>query len=156
MPARPRRNSSQKTANASARTRKQGKTAGTTPSGGNLFSFTLDASTGEVVKVETLDAAGTRRKVPERRRKTLAREGRERVEEVLVEAFEAGIDCVLGDSSEPSETDRDAELRHDLVAPLIKRSAASRLLKPESLNRAILGTLMQHAINPAVEPPRAP
>src|SRR5687767_10985885 len=120
MPARPRRNSSQKT-NASARTRKQGKTPSTTPSSGNLFSFTLDATTGEVVKVETLNAEGTRRKVPERQRKTLARKGRERVEEVLVEAFEAGIDCVLGDSSEPSETDRDAELRHDLVAPLIKR-----------------------------------
>ena len=151
MPARPRRNSSPK-ANASARTRKERKTASTTPSGGNLFSFTLDATTGEVVRVETLDAEGTRRKVPERQRKTLARKGRERVEEVLVEAFEAGIDCVLGDSSEPSETD-DAELRHDLVAPLLKRSSASRLLKPESLNRAILGTLMQHSAN---EPPRAP
>jgi hypothetical protein len=152
MPARPRRNSSQKT-NASARARKDRKTASTTPSGGSLFSFTLDATTGEVVKVETLNAEGTRRKVPERQRKTLARKGRERVEEVLVEAFEAGIDCVLGDSSEPSETDRDAELRHDLVAPLLKRSSASRLLNPESLNRAILGTLMQHS---ATEPPRAP
>jgi len=152
MPARPRRNSSQK-ANASARARKDRKTASTTPSGGSLFSFTLDATTGEVVKVETLNAEGTRRKVPERQRKTLARKGRERVEEVLVEAFEAGIDCVLGDSSEPSETDRDAELRHDLVAPLIKRSSASRLLKPESLNLAILGTLMQHS---ATETPRVP
>ena len=154
MPARPRRNSSPKT-NASARKAKERKTASTTPSGGNLFSFTLDATTGEVVKVETLNAEGARRKMPESRRKTLARQGRERFEEVLVEAFEAGIDCVLGDSAEPSETDRDAELRHDLVAPLIKRSAASRLLKPESLNRAILGTLMQHAINPA-DTPRSP
>ena len=155
MPARPRRNSSQKS-NASSRPRKQGKTPDTTPAGGNLFSFTLDATTGEVVKVETLNAEGTRRKVPERQRKTLARKGRERVEEVLVEAFEAGIDCVLGDSSEPSETERDAELRHDLVAPLIKRSSASRLLKPESLNRAILGTLMQHSVSPATETPRSP
>jgi hypothetical protein len=73
-----------------------------------------------------------------------------------VEAFEAGIDCVLGDSAEPSETDRDAELRHELVAPLIQRSSASRLLKPEILDRAILGTLMQHAVNPAAETPRVP
>lgn len=155
MPVRPRRNSSPKP-NASARKRNERKAASTTPTGGNLYSFTVDATTGEVVKVETLNAEGTRRKVPERQRKALARKGRERFEEVLVEAFEAGIDCVLGDSPEPSESDRDAELRHELVAPLIKRSSASRLLKPESLNRAILGTLMQHSVSPATETPRAP
>jgi len=155
MPVRPRRNSSPKT-NASARKRKERKAASTTPTGGNLYSFTVDATTGEVVKVETLNAEGTRRKVPERQRKTLARKGREQFEEVLVEAFEAGIDCVLGDSPEPSESDRDAELRHELVTPLIKRSSASRLLKAESLNRAILGTLMQHSVSPATETPRAP
>jgi hypothetical protein len=120
-----------------------------TEQGGPLFSFTLDANTGEVVRVETLDAAGSRRKVPDRQRETLARKGRERLQAALEEAFEAGIDCVLGGDEPPdtAESERDAAFRHVLVAPLMKRSPASRLLKRDVLDRAILGTLMQHSVN---------
>jgi hypothetical protein len=59
---------------------------------------------------------------------------------------------VLGDSSEKLESDepeQDAELRHELIAPLIQNSAAGRRLKREVLQRAMLGTLIQGSMNPA-------
>jgi hypothetical protein len=157
MPPPPRRKNARK-GNASTRARDSRKTSRQTTKqpGGNLYSITLDASTGEVVTVETLNAAGSRRKVSERQRKSLAREGRERFEEALVEAFEAGIDCVLGDENDQSESDEVAKLRRDLAAPLMQRSPASRLLKRDVLDRAVLGTLMQHSINSlAGQPARA-
>jgi hypothetical protein len=156
MPSRARKDSTK----GSARAKKGRKATGTEqPAGNNLFSFTIDASTGQLVTVESLDAAGTRKKVSDRQKKTIAREGRAKFEEVLVEAFEAGIDCVLGDGDEAlenSERERDAELRHDLVAPLMQSSPAKRLLKREVLDRAILGTLIQHSISPAGQTPRTP
>lgn len=148
MPARPRQNSPKRNEGRA----KEQKSASAGPPAGGLFSFTIDASTGQLVTVESLDAAGTRRKVSKRQAKTLAREGRARVEEVLVEAFEAGIDCVLGDADEPlenSERERDAELRRELAAPLMQQSPAGRLLKREALDRAVLGALLQHSADVA-------
>lgn len=147
MPARSRTNSKKR--NASRPKEKSASTASTT---GSLIAFTINASTGQVVTVESLDAAGTRRKVSQRQRETLAREGRARVEEVLVEAFEAGIDCVLGDADDPAESaerERDAELRRDLVAPLMQQSPAGRLLKREVLGRAVVGALLQKSADSA-------
>jgi hypothetical protein len=118
---------------------------------GKLFSFTLDATTGQVVKFETLDASGARHEVSDQEKAGLAPEGSERLEEALEEAFEAGIDCVLGGEEQPdesAESEKDAELRQVLLSPLIKQSPANRLLQPEVLNRAILRTLIQHSIEP--------
>jgi hypothetical protein len=159
MPERRRNNPSKQ--NASSRTRESRKqqTSGTEQAAGNLFSFTLDAATGQVVKVEKLDAAGTRRKVPDRQVKILVRKERARLEEAIEEAFEAGINCVLGENGEQheaQETEQDAELRHVLVAPLIEHSSASHLLKRETLDRALLGSLIQQSTNPAVPVPQAP
>jgi hypothetical protein len=116
---------------------------------GNLVSFTLDPATGQVVKVETLDSNGGRREVSDQEKASLAQQGRERLEEVLEEAFEAGIDCVLGGGEDQSENDQstqDAEIRHVLVAPLIQRSPVNRLWRREVLGRAIVGTLIQQSI----------
>ncbi len=159
MPSRRRSNSPKQ--NASARTRESAKTqtTGHEQTEGSFFSFTLDAETGKVVKVEKLDAAGKRRKVPDRQVKTLVAKEKAKYEEALEEAFEAGIDCVLGgDDSQPGteESEQDAELRHVLVAPLIEHSPASRLLKRQALDRAILGSLIQQSTNPAVPAPQAP
>jgi hypothetical protein len=120
------------------------------------LTFTVDATTGNVVTVETLDASGARHPVSVRQQKTLAREGRERLESVLEEAFEAGIDCVLGDSDQPEavEGELDAKLRHDLIAPLLQGSPAGRRLKRESLQRVRLGTLIQSSIDPSGLVPR--
>ena len=148
MPERRRQNGLKK--NAPARMRKRTRT-GRSQRAGSLLSFTVDTSTGQVVTVEALDAAGTRRKVSDSRVKVLAREGRQRLESVVEDAFEAGIDCVLGDSDEKlesTERESDAQLRHDLLAPLIRDSAAGRRLKREVLQRAVLGTLIQNSINP--------
>jgi len=148
MPARRRRSSTRRTG---GRTRER-KTPSVAPPAGGMYAFTIDASTGRLVTVESLDAGGTRRKVSQQQRQSLAREGRARVEEVLVEAFEAGIDCVLGDADEPTngaESERDAQLRRDLAAPLMQQSPAGRLLKREVLDRAILGALLQHSADSA-------
>jgi hypothetical protein len=119
-------------------------------SGGKLFTFTLDASTGRVVKFETLDATGVRHELSDEEKASLVQEGSERLEEALEEAFEAGIDCVLGENGhdETEESDQDAQLRHLLLTPLIKDSPAKRLLQREVLGRAILGTLIQHSVKP--------
>jgi hypothetical protein len=115
----------------------------------DAFSFTLDASTGRVVKVETLDASGTRREVSEQEKANLARERTERIEDALEQAFAAGIECVLGgvdEVSEVGETDKDAAIRHVLVNPLMRDSTANRLLQREVLDRAILETLLNRSI----------
>ena len=44
------------------------------------------------------------------------------------------------------ESEKDAELRHLLVTPLIERSMAKRLLTGEALNRTLLDTLIQHSM----------
>ena len=146
MPGRRRQNAPKQS------TRKTTKAVPTDSPGRSLFSFTVDTATGAVVSVEALDAAGARRKVPIRQQKTLAREGRERLESVIEDAFEAGINCVLGDSDEPpesAESELDPKLRHDLIEPLLQGSAAGRRLKREVLERAMLGTLIQNSINTA-------
>ena len=154
MPERRRQNGLKKNSPARMRKPRAGATTtqSETQSAGKLFSFTVDTTTGQVVTVEALDAAGTRRKVSDSRVKVLARQGRQRLESVVEEAFEAGIDCVLGDSNEKLESDEreeDAQLRHELIAPLIQDSAVGRRLKREVLQRAMLGTLIQGSMNPA-------
>jgi hypothetical protein len=70
-----------------ARTPKRRQEPGIEVPAANLLAFTVDATTGNVVSVETLDASGARRRVSVRQQKSLAREGRERLESVLEEAF---------------------------------------------------------------------
>jgi hypothetical protein len=117
---------------------------------GRLFAFTIDASTAQVVKLETLDASGARRELSEEEKASLAQTGaEERLEQFVERAFEAGIACVLGEegpqhrSGEPAE---EAELRQLLLTPLIEHSSVRCLMQREALNRAILGTLLQYAI----------
>jgi hypothetical protein len=116
---------------------------------GKLFTFTIDAGTAQVVKLETEDASGARHELSDEEKASLAQAGIEASLEQLVErAFEAGIACVLGDGEREDKADEpadEAELRHLLLTPLIEHSPAKRLMQREALNRAILGTLIQHA-----------
>jgi hypothetical protein len=66
----------------------------------------------------------------------------------MEQAFEAGIATVLGhEEEEPTEeTPEDAELRRELLAPLIERSGLAHLTERTALNRAILGTLIEHSM----------
>lgn len=114
-------------------------------------TVTIDADSAEVVRIDGLDATGARHELSDEEKASLMREGRgdERLMEVVEHAFEAGIACVLGDEVEDEttpESPADAELRHQLLAPLIERSAVRRLTEPATLNRAILGTLIEHSM----------
>jgi hypothetical protein len=114
-----------------------------------LFTFTVDAKTAQIIKFESLDASGAPHEFSDDEKVTLARQGVDDGLEALVEqAFEAGIACVLGEHgrSQSKESAQDAELRHLLLAPLIKHSLAKRLLEGEVLNRVLLSTLIQHSM----------
>jgi hypothetical protein len=142
-----------KTAQQEEKMNYEDKTTETAPSAGKLFAFTIDASTAQVVKLETLDASGARHELSEEEKASLAQAGAEGgLEEFVEKAFEAGIACVLGDEERQQRADEpadEAELRHLLLTPLIEHSPVKRLMQREVLNRAILGTLLQRATKSA-------
>jgi hypothetical protein len=118
-------------------------------SGVKLFTFTVDAKTAEIVKFESFDASGARCELSDDEKSSLAKKGNgDELEDLVEQAFEAGIACVLGEGagSQIKESEEDAELRHLLLIPLIERSLAKRLLKGEVLNRTLLDTLIQHSM----------
>jgi len=123
-----------------------------------LLLVTIQAKTGEIVKVESADSSGSRHELTDQDKAGLGKEAAKATLERLVEeAFEAGIACMLGDGGrakarEPEaaeEEEEEAELRRLLLGPLIKDSPARRLMRHEVLSRAILGTVVQRAITPA-------
>ena len=123
-------------------------------------TITIDADSADVVRVEGLDAKGARHELSNEEKASLIKDARseERLEEVLEHAFEAGIACVLGDDEDEDEettqeSPADAELRHQLLAPLIKRSAVRQLTDRAALHRAILGTLIEHSGAPSSSAP---
>jgi hypothetical protein len=124
-----------------------------TESASRFFTFTIDANTAQIVKLESQDASGARHELSDEEKANLTREGGEAgVETVLEQAFEAGIACVLGDgvrTDKGPESAEDAELRRLLLLPLIEHSPAKRFLQREFLNRAILATLIEHSAKPA-------
>jgi hypothetical protein len=138
-----------KNAQKEAKQPKEEKMTDIAPSAGRLFTFTIDANTAQVVKLEALDASGASHELSDEEKASLVQAGTEgSLEQFVEQAFEAGIACVLGSgegadkAEEPAE---EAELRHLLLAPLIEQSSAKRLMQREALARAILGTLIQHA-----------
>lgn len=112
-------------------------------------TITIDAESAEVVRIEGVDATGSRHELSDEEKASLMKERREERLGALVEqAFEAGIATVLGHEEEESaeETPEDAELRRELLAPLLERSGLTHLTERSALNRAILGTLIEHSI----------
>jgi hypothetical protein len=119
-----------------------------------LFTFTIDARTAQIVKCESQDASGAHHELSDDEKASLAADGNgDKLEEIVEQAFEAGIACVLGGGGkgQTQESAEDAELRHLLLTPLIEHSPARRLMQHEVLNRAILGTLIQHSMKPAAD-----
>jgi hypothetical protein len=146
--------------NPSSRKRPEAKpqpTAADTPPDTDLFTLTIQAKTGQVVKLERSDSVGERHELTEQERTDLAQEAIKDTLEALIErAFEAGIACALGDSlgeDEAEESEEEADLRHLLIDPLIQKSPAQRLIQLEVLSRAFLGTMVRHAIDPGSPPP---
>ena len=117
------------------------------PSSEDLVVVTLKASTGSIVKLEGVAADGSRHELSARESAQLAGE-RPTLSSLVHDAFEAGIACILdegigADVAETSPEDReDAELRNALLDALIEKSEAKRLLSRETMNSAVLGTII--------------
>src|SRR5262249_1016113 len=73
---------------------KEQKTTESGQPAGRLFTFTIDASTAQVVKLEAEDASGERHELSDEEKASLAQAGTAADLEQFVErAFEAGIAC---------------------------------------------------------------
>lgn len=114
-------------------------------------TITIDAESAEVVRVEGVDATGSRHELSDEEKASIMKERRDERLAVLVEqAFEAGIASVLGREEDEGETTEespeDVELRRELLAPLMERSGLGLLTERVALNRAMLGTLIEHSM----------
>jgi len=103
--------------------------------------FTMRAPTGEVVKVEKIDARGSRRELSKEEIAGLVDESeKNEIEEALDEAFEAGICSLLDPRSEVEEspeTGEEVALRRELLT-LIVGAGARRRLQRRIVQRLIL------------------
>lgn len=108
--------------------------------------FTMNASTGDVIKIEKIDTAGKRREIPEKETVALAGKGNlHEIEDALDEAFEAGISSVLEPTAgdEPGdETEEETELRRVLLTRIIGRGVRRRLQR-RLVQRLILSRALQ-------------
>ena len=115
----------------------------------DLLTFTIQARTGQIVKIEGVDSTGVRHELSDEEKTNLAKQkNKATLEDMLEQAFEAGIACVLGDADGEDgapESAKDADLRRLLLRPLIEEGAAKRLLQRDILSRAMLTTLIQNA-----------
>ena len=113
----------------------------------DLLTLTIHAKTGHIVKIESVDSTGAHHELSDEEKANLAKErSKATVEAIIEQAFEAGVACVLGGTDgEDEESAKDAEIRRLLLRPLIEDSAAKRLMQRDTLNRAILATLIQNS-----------
>jgi hypothetical protein len=120
----------------------------------DLLTITIDTKTGQILKIEGANGSRARHELSDEEKASLAKKmGRATLEAIIEEAFEAGVACGLGEgadedepveSEEAVESEKDANLRHLLLRPLIENSAAKRLMRRDVLSRAILKTLIGH------------
>jgi hypothetical protein len=119
------------------------------------LAITINVKSGQVVKIESVNGTGTNHQLSDEEKANLANETGKATLEVLIEqAFEAGIACGLGDTTREDdllESDKDVDLRHELLRSLIENSAAKRLMRRDILSRAILKTLILNAVGPRAE-----
>jgi len=115
----------------------------------DLLTFTIQARTGQIVKIESVDSTGAHHELSDEEKTNLAKEkSKASLEDMLEQAFEAGIACMLGDADgkdDPPESAKDADLRRLLLRPLLEEGAAKRLMQRDILSRAMLTTLIQYA-----------
>ena len=118
----------------------------------DLLTITIQAKTGQIIKIQSAEGGGGGKELSDQERADLLKKASKDTLETLIEqAFEAGIACVLGDPigrSEADESEEEADLRHLLLAPLIRHSPVQRLMQREVLSRALLGTVVQHGLDP--------
>jgi hypothetical protein len=112
-----------------------------------LFAFTIDSADGSVLTFERLNEAGERQTLtPEEKLRIAKAFAGPTLSGVVEEAFEAGIECVLGEGDEEEAGEKaDDGLRRELLRSLIDRSRAKHLVEDNTLDRAIVGRLIAHA-----------
>jgi hypothetical protein len=119
--------------------------------GSELLAFTIDPSTARIVKLETTTANGHRRELTdEDKARLIKRRTGGTVARVVERAFEAGIACVIDGAvaeEDANESSEDVDLTHRLLAPLIEHSAAKRLIAQDVVDRTVLDTLIERAVN---------
>jgi len=115
----------------------------------DLVTVTFHAKTGQIVKIEGVNGSGAHHELSDEEKASLEKKiGKATLEAIFEQAFEAGLACALGDGADeddPLESEKDKNLRHLLLRPLIENSAAKRLMRRDVLSRAILKTLIHHA-----------
>ena len=114
----------------------------------DLFALTIDVARGRIVTLERVDEQGSRQQISADERSRLAKtQSSQALMRLVEEAFEAGIACVLGeeDESDPEESKADDELSRMLLRSLIERSKARYLIEGDTLDRAIVGSLIGRA-----------
>lgn len=120
--------------------------------GPDLFAFTIDASTGQITRLEKVDSTGARRHLSEQDKASLqASKFSHTLEAIVEQAFEAGIACAIGNGDEKDEApelEDEAEVRRTLLLPLMERSRTTTLLQRSVLGHAILATALQHVAAP--------
>lgn len=114
-----------------------------------VLSFTVDTENGRIIMVESVDDEGLRHALTPEEKATYAKSHPAMPLRRLVEqAFEEGINFVLGDSAveEAAESKEEGELSGMLIQTMIEGSKAKSLVKSETIDRAVIATLIGHAV----------
>ena len=134
---------------AGAERKRKSPRSETGPKAARLVTITVDADAGRVVGIEGLDAAGQRQDLSDDERAALAEQApTTTLRDIVEQAFEAGIGCVLGRQAAKADTPEsefDADLSRALLQSLISQSAARRLMQFDVLGPAIVGSLIERA-----------
>ena len=116
-----------------------------------LFACIIDASSGEITRLEKVDGAGALRQLSEQDKASLrAKKSWHPLEAIVEQAFEAGMACVLGgdETNEEQESEDEAEARRILLLLLMEQSRTMTLLRRGVLGQAILATALQQVTAP--------
>lgn len=114
-----------------------------------VYSFTVDAANGRIITVESVDDDGLRHALtPDDKAKFAKSHPAMPLRRLIEQAFEAGIEFVLGEEAgdDTAETKEEGELSGLLVKTMIETSNAKALVKSETLDRAVIATLIGHAV----------
>jgi hypothetical protein len=116
-----------------------------------LFACIIDASSGEITRLEKVDGAGALRQLSKQDKASLrAKKSWHPLEAIVEQAFEAGMACVLGgdETNEEQESEDEAEARRILLLLLMEQSRTMTLLRRGVLGQAILATALQQVTAP--------
>lgn len=120
--------------------------AAKTPSG--VYSFTVDTGTGRIVTVASVDRDGVHHRLtPDEKAKLAGAAPAMPVRRLVEQAFEAGIEFVLGEDAgkDSPESKEERELSTMLLKTMIERSKVGELIKGDTLHRSVIDTLIAHA-----------